>query len=204
MGSGCQSKQQESSPKQGGKRNKASPCKPVLELAFEDDLGEETAAEADVESTACRRSTRTRLPAPSKTPPSGPSLIPVRRADGTDPKVLPKSQAQELAIMTRANTRRNKGQSKPPPLALKELPLDEGEHTVETERSANGKAVAWAENLASYQGAREAVEEPEDPRPKVRRLRGLGAVTGAAAAKKGAAPSSNGTPAPKRRGRAVG
>ena len=51
----------------------------------------------------------------------------------------------------------------------------------------NCKSVGWDEKLVYYQGAKEATveeEEKEEKRPKVRRLRGLGA--------------SNGTPAPKR------
>ena len=203
-GSASQSSHSEPVLKRGSKMAKSSPQKPILELTFEDDIGDETTIVADPEPMSCRRSTRTRLPAPPKTPTSGPSLIPVRRADGADPKVLPKSQAQELAIITRANTRRNKGQSKPPLMALKELPADEADVAAETERSVSGKAVAWAETLASYQGAREVPEEAEEQRPKIKRLRGLAAVNGTPAAKKSVATSSsNGTPAPKRRGKVV-
>lgn len=182
----------------------ASPHKAKLEMAFEDDIDDDLAMEPDLDPVPCRRSTRTRLPAPPKTPPGAPSLIPVRRADGTDPVILHKTQAQELAIMTRANTRRNKGQAKPPQHALKDLPVDDAE-IIQTDKqaAANGKAVAWAETLTSYQGAKELPEEPEEQRPKVRRLRGLGAANGTPGAKKkgAAATPSNGTPAPKRRGK---
>lgn len=151
--------------------------------------------------TSCRRSTRSRLPAPSKAPPGAPSFIPVRRADGTDPVVLQKSQAQEIAIVTRANTRRNKGQSKPPLLALKDLPADSVESMKSKQRAENAKSVGWAERLASYQDAMERADEVEEIKPKVRRMRGLGAVNGTPAAKKTAAVvgTSNGTPA--RRGK---
>ena len=179
------------------------PGKPQVDTVDSDD-GEEISAEI----TSCRRSARTRLPAPVKGVPGAPSFIPVRRADGTDPVVLQKSQAQELAMVTRANTRRNKGQSKPPLLALQDLPAEA--HTTETassttfrRRAASLKTVGWAEQLASYQDAK-AAEEPEETRPKVRRMRGLGAAnTGTPAPRRTTAvvSTSNGTPAPKRRGK---
>ena len=180
-------------------RSGTPPGKSQLVLFDPDD------AEEQIEEPAsCRRSTRTRLPGPSKAPPGAPSFIPVRRADGTDPVVLQRTEAQELAITTRTNTRRNKGQSKPPPLALQDLPVEQEDVSTTTkQRAANAKAVAWAEKLAAYQESKEVVEEAEDQRPKVRRMRGLGAVNGTPAAKRTTAvvAPSNGTPAPKRRGR---
>ena len=168
--------------------------------ALDSDEGEEVTAEP----ASCRRSTRTRLPAPSKAPPGAPSFIPVRRADGTDPVILQKSQAQELAVSTRANTRRNKGQSKPPLLALQDLPTESADVAITTkQRAERAKSVAWAERLASYKDARADGDDGEEKRPKVRRLRGLGAVNGTPAAKRTTAVvgTSNGTPAPKRRGK---
>ena len=168
--------------------------------ALDSDEDEEVTAEP----ASCRRSTRTRLPAPSKAPPGAPSFIPVRRADGTDPVVLQKSQAQELAVSTRANTRRNKGASKPPLLALQNLPTEDADVVSTTkQRAERAKSVAWAERLASYQDARADADDGEERRPKVRRLRGLGAVNGTPAAKRTTAvvATSNGTPAPKRRGK---
>lgn len=174
------------------------PGKPKLDAPDSDEVDE-----ICEEVTSCRRSTRTRLPAPSKTPPGAPSLIPVRRADGADPVILHKSQAQELAMVTRANTRRNKGQSKPPLLALQDLPAATTEIALVTkQRAENAKTVDWAEKLASYQDAKDA-DEAEETRPKVRRMRGLGAANGTPAPKRTTAvvSISNGTPAPKRRGR---
>lgn len=175
------------------------PGKPKTE-ALDSDEGEVLTAE----HTSCRRSTRTRLPAPSKAPPGAPSFIPVRRADGTDPVVLQKSQAQELAVTTRANTRRNKGQSKPPLLALQDLSKESADvASMAKQRAEKGKSVAWAERLASYQDAKGEADEAEERRPKVRRLRGLGAVNGTPAAKRTTAvvSTSNGTPAAQRRGK---
>ena len=189
-------------PRNIANRSTNPPSKPKTE-AFDSDDGDEQNAEA----ASCRRSTRTRLPTPSKALPGAPSFIPVRRADGTDPVVLQKSQAQELAMTTRANTRRNKGQSKPPLLALQDLPsATESADLTSTGRAGaeKAKSVAWAERLASYRDAKEEVDEVEERRPKVRRLRGLGAGNGTPAAKRTTAvvSTSNGTPAPnKRRGK---
>ena len=185
-----------------------SPNKAKLETTFGDDLDEEVVADPDNEQVACRRSTRMRLPAPPKTPPGVPSLIPVRRADRVDPVVLQKSQAQELAMVTRANTRKNKGPAKPPQLALRDIKVDDTELTVTSigQGAGDGKTVAWAEHLAFYQESNEAAEDPEERRPRVRRIRGLGAGNGTPAAKEkivGAAPA-NGTPGPKRRGKVRG
>lgn len=74
-----------------------------------------------------RRSTRTRsrLPAPSAAAEKTPSkTIPVKRtADGSDPTavVIKKTEAQELSILTRNNTRRNKGSSVSRQARLKRL-----------------------------------------------------------------------------------
>ena len=189
------------SPQKKKKSTKSPSTPPRKILVEENDSFDDP--EAICEPTSFRRSTRTRLPAPSKTPPGAPTFIPVRRGEGSDPIVLQKSQAQEMAVVTRANTRRNKGQSKPPALALQELPPESPvKLTTSKERADHAKKVAWAERLASFQESKEAPEEPEDQqqKPKVRRMRGLGAVNGTPAKKSTAmAPSSNGTPAPKRR-----
>ena len=186
------------SPQKTKKNSKGPSTPPRKRIAEESDSSDDPETVAG--PSTFRRSARTRLPAPSKTPPGAPSFIPVRRGDGSDQVVLQKSQAQEMAIMTRANTRRNKGQSKPPSLALQNLPPESPVKMTAQERADHAKKVAWAERLASYQESRDAPEEPDDQRPKVRRLRGLGAGNGTPAKKSASTvPSSNGTPAPKRR-----
>ena len=169
-------------------------------------LESDDAEEITATPTSCRRSSRTRLPAPSKTPPGAPSFIPLRRADGADPVILQRSQAQELAMTTRANTRRNKGQSKPPLLVLKEISTDPSEVPVAARHCMDSaKAVGWAEKLATYQGLNEGADDTGETKPKVRRMKGLGAANGTPGPKKSAAVvnNSNGTPAPKRRGKAM-
>ena len=191
-----------SSPRKSRKtpnRRSSPPGKPKPEAPDSDGDEEQTA-----EPASCRRSTRARLPAPAKTPPGAPSFIPVRRADGTDPVVLQKSQAQELAVTTRANTRRNKGQSKPPLLALQDLPTEVADLEMTAKEGAERvKSVAWAERLASYRDAKDEMDEVEERRPKVRRLRGLGGVNGTPTSKRPTAAmgNSNGTPAAKRLGK---
>ena len=175
------------------------PGKPRFDILDSDDADEIT-----TEPASCRRSTRKHLPAPSKAPPGAPSFIPVRRADGTDPVILQKSQAQELAMVTRANTRRNKGQSKPPLLALQDLAAETAEaRGMSKQRAENAKSVGWAENLASYQDVKDVVDASEEQRPKVKRVRGLGTSNGTPAPKRTTTVvnTSNGTPAPKRRGK---
>lgn len=152
------------------------------------------------EPTSCRRSTRTRSPAPPKPTLGAPSFIPVRRADGTDPVVLQKSVAQELAIVTRANTRRNKGQAKIPSLALQNLPTEGSELAIVKHGNKAAKAVGWDEKLVYFHDVPESTEGTEEKRPRVRRLRGLGGVNGTPAPKKMMADLNiaYGTPAPKR------
>ena len=146
------------------------------------------------EPTSQRRSARTRLITPAKSPVGAPSLIPLRRPDGTDHVVLPKSANQELSIVTRANTRRNKGRARLPKVMLPELAEkhshgmgdQDGEGVVHGQRSVT-KSVHWdEERLVQYQEAAMAASEGNEGKrvPRMRRLKGLGAT--------------NGTPAPKR------
>ena len=153
------------------------------------------------EPTSCRRSTRTRSPAPPKATAGAPSFIPVRRADGTDPVVLQKSAAQELTIVTRANTRRNKGQAKIPSLTLQNLPTEGLELISVKHGKKDAKSVGWDEKLLYFHDVTELTVDEEEKRPRVRRLRGLGAVNGTPAPKKMMADINIGTPAPKRRGK---
>jgi hypothetical protein len=85
----------------------------------------------------------------------------------TDPVILKRSEAQELATTTRANTRKNKGGSVMPTLRLTKLIVEEApiETTQEIEEDTSEKVarpgvrnVKWDETLAYYQ---EAAPEPE-------------------------------------------
>ena len=141
--------------------------------------------EVTTEPSSCRRSTRTRLFTPAKTTSDVPSFIPVRRADGADTIVLQKSLAQELAIVTRSNTRRNKGQSKPPKLTLQTLSAESlDDATMTSMRKPNPKSVSWDEALVSCCNASDSKEGKEEKRPKMRKLSSRGAVHSTPAAKK--------------------
>ena len=85
----------------------------------------------------------------------------------TDPVILKRSEAQELATTTRSNTRKNKGGSVMPTLRLTKLIVEEApiEATQEIEEDTSEKTarpgkrnVKWDETLAYYQ---EAAPEPE-------------------------------------------
>lgn len=144
--------------------------------------------EVTTEPASCRRSTRTRLFTPAKTTSDVPSFIPVRRADGVDTVVLQKSLAQELAIVTRSNTRRNKGQSKPPKLTLQTLSAESlDDARITSMRKPNPKSVSWDEALVSCCNAsdlKEGKEGKEGKRPKMRKLSSRGAVHSTPTAKK--------------------
>lgn len=170
------------------------------------DEGEEKLDGAARETGSCRRSTRTRFFTPAKT--AVITRIPVRRADGTEPIVLQRSEAQALALATRNNTRRNKGQSKPPKLRLKKLPAEAADEvTIAPSRAerGKGKAVGWDEKLVDYLNPLEW-QEGDERRARVRRLRKLGAVNGTPAPKKAFVEldSSNEDGAPKGRRKSKG
>lgn len=162
-----------------------------------------------------RRSSRekkSRLPAPASASavpaPTQASKISIRRADGTEHVVLKKSDAQELATLTRANTRKNKQGAFGVTVRLMKIaldaanlpPLDES-----TKEPVLGKNIRWDEQLAYYQENPETIADAEslatpdelgisDPvttpsvkpkskvsknsTPKIRRVRGLGTANG--------------------------
>lgn len=194
---------QKPNPRDLANRPGTPPGKPSLEAI---DLNDANDADEAAAPKACRRSTRRRLFAPPKAAAGAPSCIPVRRPDGTEPIVLPKSHAQELANITRANTRRNKGQSKPPTLTLKSLSADSaGEVMAALIGRSDARAVGWDQTLVYYQNGSWGKEGKgnEETRSKVGRLRNLGAKNGTPAPKKlvPAADGSNEASAPKRRSR---
>lgn len=145
-------------------RPNTPPSKADKHVNFNDADNNNNEDAAPTEPISCRRSARTRLPTPAANKTQNqigaPSFIPLLRRGiegGIEPLVLQKSEAQELAITTRANTRRNKGGAKRPALTLQTL-------TVETspavkERGRNGtkgkecKQVEWDEQLVYFQDA---------------------------------------------------
>lgn len=150
-----------------------------LEIIDSDDLDEIAA-----EQTTCRRSARTRFFAPSTTAAGAPSFIPVRRVDGEAIVLLQKSQAQELATITRTNTKQNKGESKPPKMTLRTLAADASEENIERPGGpGEARAVGWDETLVYYQNRSEWKAGKTEKRRTVGRTRNVGAT------------NNNGTPA---------
>lgn len=173
--------------------------------------GEEATNEKSLRGS--RRSSRTkksRLPAPASAAQAQTqtSKIAIRRADGTEHVVLKKSDAQELSLLTRANTRKNKQGAFGITVTLMKLsadaanlpPLDDS-----TRELVIGKNIRWDEQLAYYQENPETVAEAEslatpdelgmpepvstpsakpkskvskNSTPKIRRVRGLGTTNG--------------------------
>lgn len=82
----------------------------------------------------------------------------------TDPVVLKRSEAQELATLTRSNTRKNKGGSIMPPLRLSKLivekpPIEKAPEVADQSTASKpSRNVQWDETLVYYQ---EAPSEPE-------------------------------------------
>ena len=162
---------------------------------------------------ATRRSGRSRLPAPARTQTASvTSFIPVRRADGSEPVVLQRSQAQELASTTRTNTRKNKGLARMPKTMLETTLKDTSSSPIKKSPAKKAvrnrrKAVNWDKKLVYYQ------EELEAAASKAKKAVARQAKTVATSNSNGtpkvkkvttATPdrsTSNGTPGPKRRGR---
>ncbi|KAH9862537.1 hypothetical protein IAQ61_009954 [Plenodomus lingam] len=115
------------------------------------------------------RAKKSRLPAPASTSATASnqqqtSKINIRRADGAEVVVLKKSDAQELATLTRANTRKNKQGAFGVTVRLFKLaadatslpPIDDT-----TKEIIIGKNVRWDETLAYYQESPETLAEAE-------------------------------------------
>ncbi|KAK8170819.1 hypothetical protein BKA80DRAFT_338946 [Phyllosticta citrichinensis] len=160
------------------------------------------------EPRSTRRSSRartTRIPSTAAAP--APNRIPVRRADGNEPVVLKKTEAQELAIATRTNTRRNKGGAVAAPARLKKLQAE----ALKAESSPSdpplvcsdpdieifeASMIKWDQQLVYFQdkenptpefwsddelasgGVDDSLKSKKATTPRARRTRGLGASNG--------------------------
>jgi hypothetical protein len=167
-------------------------------------LGGDDLDDVDSEPVVYRRSGR-KVPT-AKEPAGAPSFIPVRRPDGADPVVLQKSIAQSLAIVTKANTRRNKGASRLPKFMLEALavPVAENMPAAKVRQTRSTKSVGWDERLVYFQENSTSAEgkgQAAEKRPKVKRAKDLGSSNGTPGKPVKSSMGINGTPAPKRRGR---
>ncbi|KAJ4993796.1 hypothetical protein SVAN01_00850 [Stagonosporopsis vannaccii] len=128
---------------------------PTQEQAEDEDGAESKTGRGSRRSSRAKKS---RLPAPSTNTQAQTNKIAIRRADGSDPVVLKKTDAQELALITRNNTRKNKQGAFMVSLRLLKLQaeailspsvdLDAG-----TERPPvpGRRGIRWDETLAYYQ-----------------------------------------------------
>ncbi|KAL1846527.1 hypothetical protein Plec18170_009106 [Paecilomyces lecythidis] len=109
-----------------------------------------------------RRSSRTKPKKTSKraAPPAVPNQIPVRRPKGTEFVFLQRTEAQELALTTRRNTKRNRGTAQMPKqmlAALAQRQDEDSDSTTSSSRShrrrgkGKGKTVSWSEQLVDYE-----------------------------------------------------
>lgn len=161
-------------------------------------------AEAGI-SSSCRRSRRNPLAKPQKAVPSLPNTIPLRRADGTEFIFLQRGEAHELAMATRSNTKRNKGDSVLPKFMLTSLTEQTGgakpSPSIKRKRL---KKVSWDERLAYFE-EQEQQSEREEGGEKVstaKRVRRPQQTNGTPAPEKAMrATAVQFTPVPKRRGK---
>ncbi|KAF2465480.1 uncharacterized protein BDR25DRAFT_306619 [Lindgomyces ingoldianus] len=121
-------------------------------------------------SFSSRRSTRTRksrLPhlASSQQQPQTPRNISLRRTDGGEPIVLKRTEAQELGLLTRANTRKNKQGAVAVSLKLLKLSTantistpDGGVVNPASDTKPKKKNVRWDEQLTYFQESTETLE----------------------------------------------
>lgn len=138
--------------------------------------------------TSPRRSARTRVLKPPKIAPTVPSTIPVRRSNGTEFVFLQKDETQKLALTTRRNTQRNKGEAVHPTYRLLELKSPpEGSGRSERSRrprstsqsprkrtKANDKQVQWDNQLAYFQDKQEASGNESSSKSRTKKVRRLG------------------------------
>jgi hypothetical protein len=153
-------------------------------------LQQDSSDSPDTKTTSpLRKSSRHRLPRPHHHQPTTPSSIPFRRSNGTEFVFLQKTEAQQIAIATRSNTRRNKGEALQPKMKLEALSSQpqSSPSKVGTKR-INCKQVSWDERLAYFasKGVQPEGEVKEEVAAKtpVKRSRRLAAGKGTPAPKK--------------------
>lgn len=143
---------------------------------------EDEAARGDSEDDGGSRTRRSGRTSAKKNPqpttvstalqPAATNRISIRAPNGDGRVVLKRSEAQELALLTRNNTRKNKGGAILPPLRLTKMAvvfasqtadgsqIDVADETAQEGGKESKKGVKWAEQLVDfYQGANGDVSE---------------------------------------------
>jgi len=161
--------------------NSPSPVKPLaLPTKSEDmfaDVAQEHAVSKDAlddqpapASSTCRRSTRVKAPAVNTT--AVRNTIALRRAKGTEFVFLQRTEAQQLALATKKNTRINRGDSVMPKYALQAMAEQGNEDSVTVQERSDCKGpssrrrtlrnVSWNdERLVEFNDDKH-IPEPED------------------------------------------
>ncbi|KAH6633602.1 hypothetical protein C7974DRAFT_175130 [Boeremia exigua] len=128
---------------------------PVAEQPEEED---DTEVKSGRVSRRSSRAKKSRLPAPASVALPQTNKIAIRRADGSDPVVLKKTDAQELALITRNNTRKNKQGAFMVSLRLLKIqaeailsPSTDVDADVEKPSAPGRRGIRWDETLAYYQ-----------------------------------------------------
>ncbi|KAL4888302.1 hypothetical protein BDV59DRAFT_188777 [Aspergillus ambiguus] len=172
--------------------SKGSPKKPHLE----------DEAQPSPQATASpRRSTRNRnakKPAPSTAAKAVRNTFSLRRAKGTEFVFLQRTEAQELALTTRRNTRQNKGDALLPKFALADMAKQApppAEKEPERQGSKNAKKqVSWNEDcLVQFEGEDAVRDGGDKPANDVASRRGKSKTAKGTAADKTKAASSRTT-----------
>ncbi|KAJ9229920.1 hypothetical protein DTO169E5_8663 [Paecilomyces variotii] len=148
----------------------------ALVAAGEDskDAGAGEPEDAQLASPTRRRSSRMKpSKAPKRAPPPAvPNQIPVRRPKGTEFVFLQRTEAQELALTTRRNTKRNRGNARMPKEMLQTLAQrqeDDSDSTSGSSRSrrrrGKGKTVSWSEQLVAGSTSSSCTTASPSPAP---------------------------------------
>jgi hypothetical protein len=140
------------------------------------------------EGSPCRRSGRIRVNRAEKPPRVTPSTIPVRRSNGTEFIFLQSIDTAQVALTTRANTKRNKGEAVMPKMKLQVLSQAQKSPS-KSPKLRKGKEVSWKDEPTYFRVDADDVggngeKRKEEDKPRARKLRRLRAA--------------NGTPAPKK------
>ncbi|KAJ6017406.1 hypothetical protein N7451_000785 [Penicillium sp. IBT 35674x] len=116
-------------------------------------------------SPSCRRSTRVKVP--TVNPANVRNTIALRRAKGNEFIFLQRTEAQEVALATKKNTRLNRGGAVPPQIVLEAFALLQSQGIDPTEddckgasyRSSTRKSVTWNDDqLVQYEDERQGSE----------------------------------------------
>ena len=190
-------------------RNSSSPTSEVG--LRERKLEHENIVVTDVgETSPSRKSNQTRLPRSQRNQPATPNMIHFRRPNGTEFIFLQKTDAQRIAIATRSNTRRNRGEGLQPRMKLEVLSTQTqpSPTKIERKKKKNSKQVSWDEGLAYFApeqvpATMASVEEQPEQKTPVKRSRRLAQGKGTPAPKEKMAETAMDieTPSTKRRAR---